>query len=47
LVGGLLAQEIQIARLEGWDQTTVPQVPIGVSRGVTVVPPLYKERLEL
>lgn len=44
MVGGLLAQEIQIARLESWDQTIAPQVPKRASRGVTAVP-LYKERL--
>lgn len=38
---GLAAQEIQVARLEGWDQTTVPQLPIGAPRGATVVPLLY------
>lgn len=44
-MGSLLVEEIQVARLECRDQTTVSQVPIGASRGMTVV--LYKERLAL
>lgn len=43
MVVGPLAQETQVAKLEGWDQTTVPQTPIGASRVATVA----KERLEL
>lgn len=30
MVVGPLAQETQVAKLEGWDQTTVPQAPIWV-----------------